>query len=51
MDAGKHQSSGIGDRFVVSAGESDCKGVGCEGTFAVGDAVVDGDGLSVVSGE
>ena len=51
MDAGKHQSSGISDRFVVGASESDCKGVGCEGTFAIGDAVVDGDGLGVVCSE
>ena len=51
MDAGEDESSGISDRFVVGASESDCKGVGCESTFAIGDAVVDGDGLGVVSGE
>ena len=51
MDAGENQSSGIGDWSVVSAGESDVKGICGESPLAIGDAVVDGDGLSGVGSE
>ena len=45
MDAGENQSSGTGDRSVVGASEVDGEGVLSESAVAIGDAVVNGDGL------
>ena len=51
MNAGEDQSGCISDRFVVGTGDIDDKGALRRAAFAIGDAVVNGDGLRVVSSE